>query len=146
MSSIADSAPIDVLLVEDRPEDVELTLHALQRAKIRNRVHVAQDGAQALDFLYKRGAHAQAPTPDVILLDLNLPKIDGRQVLEEIKGDERLSRIPVIIVTSSEAEADVAKSYQLHANAYVTKPIDPAAFLRAVNAIGRFWLEIVRLP
>jgi CheY-like chemotaxis protein len=146
MSSTAAAAPIDVLLVEDRPEDVELTLRALERAKIRNRVHVARDGAQALDFLHRRGAHAQAPTPDLILLDLNLPRIDGRQVLEEIKGDERLSRIPVIVVTSSQAEEDVAKSYQLHANAYVMKPIDPAVFLRAVNAIGRFWLEIVRLP
>lgn len=139
-------APIDVLLVEDNRDDVELTLHALQAAKIRNRVRVARDGADALDFLHRRGEHQGAPTPDLILLDLNLPKVDGRQVLEAIKGDERLSRIPVIVVTSSQAEEDIARSYQLHANAYVTKPIDPAAFLRAVNAIGRFWLEIVRLP
>jgi two-component system response regulator len=141
-----DAAPIDVLLVEDSREDIELTLHALQAAKIRNRVHVARDGAEALEFLFRRGEHQNAPTPDLILLDLNLPKVDGREILEEIKRDARLGRIPVIVVTSSQAEEDVARSYRLHANAYVTKPIDPAVFLRAVNAIGRFWLEIVRLP
>jgi len=141
-----DAAPIDVLLVEDSREDVELTLHALQAAKIHNRVHVARDGAEALDFLFRRGAYHDAPTPDLILLDLNLPKVDGREILEEIKRDDRLGRIPVIVVTSSQAEEDIARSYRLHANAYVTKPIDPAVFLRAVNAIGRFWLEIVRLP
>jgi two-component system response regulator len=146
MSRPPDAAPIDVLLVEDNRDDVELTLHALQAAKIRNRVHVARDGAEALDFLFRRGEHHHAPTPDLILLDLNLPKVDGREILEEIKRDERLGRIPVVIVTSSQAEEDVARSYRLHANAYVTKPIDPAVFLRAVNAIGRFWLEIVRLP
>jgi CheY-like chemotaxis protein len=141
-----DAAPIDVLLVEDNRDDVELTLHALRAAKIRNRVHVARDGAEALDFLFRRGEYQNVPTPDLILLDLNLPKVDGREILEEIKRDERLGRIPVIVVTSSQAEEDVARSYRLHANAYVTKPIDPAVFLRAVNAIGRFWLEIVRLP
>jgi two-component system response regulator len=146
MSRPPDAAPIDVLLVEDNRDDVELTLHALQAAKIRNRVHVARDGAEALDFLFRRGEHHNAPTPDLILLDLSLPKVDGREILEEIKRDERLGRIPVVIVTSSQAEEDVARSYRLHANAYVTKPIDPAVFLRAVNAIGRFWLEIVRLP
>ncbi len=146
MTSAAQGAPIDVLLVEDSREDVELTLHALQAAKIRNRVQVARDGAEALDVLYRRGAYHDAPTPDLILLDLNLPKVDGREILEQIKRDERLGRIPVIVVTSSQAEEDVARSYRLHANAYVTKPIDPAVFLRAVNAIGRFWLEIVRLP
>lgn len=146
MNRPPDAAPIDVLLVEDNRDDVELTLHALRAAKIRNRVHVARDGAEALDFLFRRGAHQNAPTPDLILLDLNLPKVDGREILEEIKRDQRLGRIPVIVVTSSQAEEDVARSYRLHANAYVTKPIDPAVFLRAVNAIGRFWLEIVRLP
>jgi len=146
MSRPPDAAPIDVLLVEDNQDDVELTLHALQAAKIRNRVHVARDGAEALDFLFRRGEYQNVPTPDLILLDLNLPKVDGREILEEIKRDERLGRIPVIVVTSSQAEEDVARSYRLHANAYVTKPIDPAVFLRAVNAIGRFWLEIVRLP
>jgi two-component system response regulator len=135
-----------VLLVEDSRDDAELTLHAFQAAKIHNRVHLARDGAEALDFLFRRGEYQNAPTPDLILLDLNLPKLDGREVLEEIKRDERLGRIPVIVVTSSQAEEDVARSYRLHANAYVTKPIDPVVFLRAVNAIGRFWLEIVRLP
>ena len=145
MSDAAPRAPIHVLLVEDSRDDVELTLHALQAAKIHNRVHVARDGAEALDFLFRRGAFGDAPVPDLILLDLNLPKVDGREVLEQLKRDERLGRIPVIVVTSSQAEEDIAKSYQLRANAYVTKPIDPAVFLRAVNAIGRFWLEIVRL-
>ncbi len=146
MSQSPEAAPIDVLLVEDSREDAELTLHALKAAKIRNRVHVTRDGAEALDFLFRRGGFEDAPTPDLILLDLKLPKIDGHEVLEGIKRDEHLSRIPVIVVTSSQAEEDVAKSYRLRANAYVTKPIDPAAFLRAVNAIGRFWLEIVRRP
>jgi CheY-like chemotaxis protein len=137
--SHASRAPIEVLLVEDDVNDVELTLHALQSAKLRNRVHVARDGAAALDFLRQH-------KPDLILLDLNLPKVDGREVLERIKADERLRHIPVIVVTSSEAEEDIARSYRVNANAYVTKPIDPAVFLRAVNAIGAFWLEIVRLP
>ena len=139
MSRPPHTAPIDVLLVEDDGNDVELTLHALQGAKLRNVVHVARDGAEALEFL-------QSHVPDLILLDLNLPKLDGREVLERIKRDERLRPIPVIVVTSSSAEEDVAKTYRLNANAYVTKPIDPAVFLKAVNAIGRFWLEIVKLP
>jgi len=139
MSRPPHTAPIEVLLVEDDPNDVELTLHALQGAKLRNVVHVARDGAEALEFL-------QAHVPDLILLDLNLPKLDGREVLERIKRDERLRPIAVIVVTSSSAEEDVAKTYRLNANAYVTKPIDPAVFLKAVNAIGRFWLEIVKLP
>lgn len=139
MSGLPHTAPIEVLLVEDNASDVELTVRALQRAKLRNRVHVARDGAEALEFL-------QGHVPDLILLDLNLPKVDGREVLERVKQDQRLQHIPVIIVTSSQAEEDIAKSYRLNANAYVTKPIDPAAFLKAVNAIGQFWLEIVKLP
>lgn len=133
------ASPIEVLLVEDSPADVELTVHALQRAKLRNRVQVARDGAEALEYL-------EHHVPDLILLDLNLPKVDGREVLERVKADDRLQHIPVIVVTGSQAEEDVAKSYRLNANAYVTKPIDPAVFLKAVNAIGQFWLEIVRLP
>jgi chemotaxis family two-component system response regulator Rcp1 len=139
MTHASGTAPIEVLLVEDDANDVELTLHALQGAKLRNVVHVARDGAAALDFL-------QRQLPDLILLDLNLPKVDGRKVLEHVKSDERLRRIPVIIVSSSQAEEDVAKAYRFSANAYVMKPIDPALFLKAVNAIGKFWLEIVRLP
>jgi CheY-like chemotaxis protein len=139
MSPPSRTAPIEVLLIEDDANDVELTLHALQGAKLRNRVHVARDGAAALEFL-------QAHIPDLILLDLNLPKVDGREVLERIKADERLRQIPVIVVTSSALEEDIARSYRVNANAYVMKPIDPAVFLKAVNAIGAFWLEIVRLP
>jgi two-component system, chemotaxis family, response regulator Rcp1 len=139
MSPPSRTAPIEVLLVEDDVNDVELTMRALKGAKLRNRVHVARDGAEALDFL-------QQHRPDLILLDLNLPKVDGREVLEQVKADERLRHIPVIVVTSSRAEEDIARSYHVHANAYVTKPIDPAVFLKAVNAIGAFWLEIVRLP
>lgn len=139
MSGPADTAPIDVLLVEDNAADVELTVRALQRAKLRNRVRVARDGAEALEFL-------QGHVPDLILLDLNLPKVDGRDVLERVKQDQRLQHIPVIVVTSSQAEEDIARSYRLNANAYVTKPINPAAFLKAVNAVGQFWLEIVKLP
>ncbi len=139
MSRPPHTAPIEVLLVEDDPNDVELTLRALQRAKLHNRVHVARDGAEAWEFLERQ-------VPDLILLDLNLPKLDGREVLDRIKRDERLRLVPVIIVTSSAAEEDVAKSYRLNANAYVMKPIDPAVFLKAVNAIGAFWLEIVKLP
>jgi len=139
MSPSSRTSPIEVLLVEDDVNDVELTLHALQSAKLRNRVHVARDGAAALDFLRQH-------KPDLILLDLNLPKVDGREVLERIKTDERLHHIPVIVVTSSQTEEDIARSYRVNANAYVTKPIDPAVFLKAVNAIGAFWLEIVRLP
>ena len=138
MSRPPHTAPIDVLLVEDDANDVEMTLRALRGAKLRNDVHVVRDGAEALDFL-------QREVPDLILLDLNLPKIDGREVLARIKSDERLRNIPVIVVTGSATEEDVAGSYSRNANAYVKKPIDPAAFLKAVNAIGAFWLEIVRL-
>ncbi len=139
MSRDPRTTPIDVLLIEDDANDVELTLHALGGAKLRNHVHIARDGAEALD-------HLQRHVPDLILLDLNLPKVNGREVLERIKNDERLRHIPVVVVTSSQAEEDVAKSYRLNANAYVMKPIDPAVFLKAVNAIGAFWLEIVKLP
>lgn len=133
------SAPIEVLLVEDDPNDAELTIRALQGAKLRNRVQVARDGVEALDFLARQ-------VPDLILFDLNLPKADGREVLAHVKGDDRLRRVPVIVVTSSQAEEDVAKASRLSANAYITKPIDPALFLKTVNAIGQFWLEIVKLP
>jgi CheY-like chemotaxis protein len=146
MSPTPRSAPIEVLLVEDSREDAELTVRALRQAKIRNHVHVATDGAEALDYLHRRGPHVGAPTPDLILLDLNLPKVDGRAVLEEIKRDEQLQHIPLVVVTGSQADDDVRRSYQLHANAYVTKPINPVELLAAVNAIGQFWLEIVKLP
>ena len=138
--------PIDVLLVEDNPADAELTVRALTRAKIRNRVHVMRDGTEALAFLQRRDGYASAPAPDLILLDLTLPGLDGHAVLAAVKRDERLRTIPVVVMTASRAEDDVVRSYRLEANAYVTKPVDPAEFLAVVNAIGLFWLEIVRLP
>jgi two-component system response regulator len=135
-----------VLLIEDNPHDARLTAQALQEAKVHNRVQVVADGQEALDYLHRRGPHAEARMPDLILLDLNLPKSDGQAVLEEIKRDERLQHIPVVSLTGSKAEGDVARSYRLHANAYVTKPFDAVAFLQAVTAVERFWLEIVKLP
>ena len=138
--------PVEILYVEDNPADVVLTIEGLRAAKVRSNLHVATDGFEALAFLRREGAHADAPRPDLILLDLNLPRKDGRQVLKEIKGDPDLARIPVIIVTSSQAEEDVVRSYNLHANAYVTKPLGLDAFLKVVRAIEGFWLSIVTLP
>ena len=138
--------PIDILLVEDSPADVRLTREALKEAKVVNMLHVAQDGIEALDFLRKQGEYAGTPTPDLILLDLNLPKKDGREVLAEIKRDENLKRIPVVVLTTSRAEEDVVRSYNLHANAYVTKPVDLKQFLEVIRAIEAFWLAVVTLP
>lgn len=138
--------PIEILLVEDDPGDELMTREAFQDNKIRNSLHVARDGEEALDFLYRRGAHAGAPRPDLILLDLNLPKYDGRQVLEQIKQDPVLSLIPVVVLTTSSAEEDILRSYKLHANAYVTKPVDLDQFMAAVRQIDEFFLTVVRLP
>nr|WP_202453822.1 response regulator [Streptomyces sp. SID4913] len=138
--------PIEILLVEDDPGDELMTREAFQDNKIRNTLHVARDGEEALDFLYRRGAHAEAPRPDLILLDLNLPKYDGRQVLEQIKQDPVLSLIPVVVLTTSSAEEDILRSYKLHANAYVTKPVDLDQFMAAVRQIDEFFLTVVRLP
>ena len=138
--------PIEILLVEDNPGDVDLTKEALQDAKVRNRLHVVDDGAKAVDFLYKRGEYADAPRPDLILLDLNLPKKDGRQVLEEIKADPQLAGIPVVILTTSQADEDILRAYQLHANCYITKPVDFKQFMHVVKAIEEFWLTVVKLP
>ena len=146
MSTPTALQPIRVLLVEDNPDDATLTIRALERAKLRNRVHLVGTGLEALAFLRREGQFLDAPRPDLILLDLNLPGMDGREVLATIKADDRLRHIPIVIVTASRSEEDVARSYGLHANAYVTKPIDPKAFLEAVNAIGQFWLQVVRLP
>lgn len=143
MSPRSASAPIEVLLVEDNRDDADLTIRTLQTAKIHNRVSLATDGEHALEFL--RGA-AGVPLPDLILLDLDLPKRDGLALLEEIKHDERLRHIPVIVVSGSTSVDDVVQSYRMHANAFVRKPVDAGAFLEVVNSIGRFWLEIVRLP
>ena len=138
--------PIEILLVEDNPGDVDLTREALQDAKVRNRLHVVDDGEEALDFLYKRGEYADVPRPDIILLDLNLPKKDGRQVLEEIKADPQLADIPVVILTTSQADEDILRSYQLHANCYITKPVDFKQFMHVVKSIEEFWLTVVKLP
>lgn len=135
---------VDILLVEDNPADVALTEEALQESKLANRLMVAEDGEQALAILRRKGTHAQAPRPDLILLDLNLPGMDGREVLAEIKGDQALRRIPVVILTTSKAEEDVFRSYDLHANCYITKPIDLQQFVKVVKVVDEFWLTIVR--
>lgn len=138
--------PIEVLLVEDDPGDELMTREAFEDNKIRNTLHVVRDGQEALDFLYRRGEYAGAPRPDLVLLDLNLPKYDGRQVLEQIKGDPELSLIPVVVLTTSSAEEDILRSYKLHANAYVTKPVDLDQFIAAVRQIDEFFVTVVRLP
>ena len=140
------ASPIDVLLVEDDPGDELMTREAFEDNKIGNTLHVVRDGEEALDFLYRRGEHTEAPQPDLILLDLNLPKYDGRQVLEKIKSDPELSHIPVVVLTNSAAEEDILRSYRLHANAYVTKPVDLDQFIAAVRQIDDFFVQVVRLP
>ena len=138
--------PVEILLVEDNPADVRLTQEELKEGKVFNNLHWAKDGVEALEFLRREGKHAGAPRPDIILLDLNLPKKDGREVLHEIKNDEKLKRIPVVILTTSKAEEDVLKSYNLHANCYVTKPVDLEQFIVVVKSIDMFWLTVVTLP
>jgi CheY-like chemotaxis protein len=137
---------IDVLLVEDDPGDVLMTREAFEDNKVANRLQVVSDGVSALAFLRKEGEHADAPTPDLVLLDLNLPRMDGREVLEAMKGDDALRSIPVVVLTTSEAEEDVVRSYSLHANAYVTKPVDFDRFIEVVRQIDEFFVEVVRLP
>jgi two-component system, chemotaxis family, response regulator Rcp1 len=141
-----DAAPIEVLLVEDSPGDVRLTREAFKDAKVHINLHVASDGAKAMAFLKREGEYAKAPRPDLILLDLNLPKKDGREVLGEIKEDSSLKTIPVVILTTSSSEADILRSYQLHANCYITKPVGLEGFLTVVRSIDSFWLSVVRLP
>jgi chemotaxis family two-component system response regulator Rcp1 len=138
--------PIELLLVEDNPGDVRLTQEALREGKVRNHLNVVADGVEALAFLRREGQYANAPQPDLILLDLNLPKKSGREVLAEIKEDPALKRIPVVILTVSKAEEDVLKSYNLHANCYITKPVDLDQFLEVVKSIEDFWLTVVVLP
>jgi CheY-like chemotaxis protein len=138
--------PIQILLVEDNPGDVRLTIEAFKDGKVFHTMHVATDGVEALAFLRHEGQYVQAPRPDIILLDLNLPRKDGREVLQEIKGDDNLKRIPVVILTTSAAEQDILESYNLHANCYITKPVDLDQFLKVVHWVEDFWLTIVRLP
>lgn len=137
---------VEFLLAEDNPGDVRLTKEALRESKIRNNLNVVPDGVEAMAFLRRQGKYAGAPTPDVVLLDLNLPKKDGREVLAEIKSDPALKRIPVVIITSSEAEQDILRTYDLHANCYVTKPVDLDQFIKVIQSIESFWLTIVKLP
>ena len=140
------SRPIDVLLIEDDPGDELITREAFEHNKLNNTLHVVHDGQEGLDYLYRRGEFANAPRPDLILLDLNLPKYDGRQLLEQVKSDPDLARIPVVVLTTSSAEEDILRSYQLHANAYVTKPVDLDQFINAVRQIDEFFIQVVRLP
>ncbi len=137
---------VEFLLAEDNPGDVRLTQEALRESKIRNNLNVVPDGMEAMEFLRRQGKYADAPAPDVVLLDLNLPKKDGREVLAEIKSDPKLKRIPVVIITSSEAEQDILRTYDLHANCYVTKPVDLDQFIKVIQSIESFWLTIVKLP
>jgi len=138
--------PVDILLVEDSPTDVLLAQEALGHAKVLNKLHVVSDGVEALDFLRQRGEFAGAVRPDLILLDLNMPRKDGREVLEEIKADEDLKRIPVVVLTTSKAEEDILRAYGLHANCYVSKPVDFEQFAFVVRAIESFWFSVVSLP
>jgi CheY-like chemotaxis protein len=146
MNLVAQSKPIEILLVEDNPGDVRLTREALRENKVNNSLYVAIDGVDALAFLRREGVYADAPHPDLILLDLNLPKYDGRQLLEQIKSDADLCHIPVVVLTTSSAEEDILRSYKLHANAYVTKPVDLDQFMSAVRQIDDFFVQVVRLP
>ena len=142
----ADMRPIEILLVEDSPSDAEFTAEALKEAKVRNHLSLVEDGVQAMEFLRRQGRYTKAPRPDLIMLDLNLPRKDGREVLAELKADENLKLIPVVVLTTSRAEEDVLRAYQLHANCYITKPVDFQQFLNVVRAIESFWLYVVTLP
>jgi CheY-like chemotaxis protein len=138
--------PIEILLVEDNPGDARLTREALSMSKIHNNLHHARDGEEAMRFLRREGAFADVPKPDLILLDLNLPKRDGREVLDDIKRDPLLMHVPVVILTSSQAEEDILKAYRLHANCFITKPVDLEQFIKVVSSIEQFWFTIVKLP
>ena len=142
----SESKPIEILLVEDNSGDARLAREALRDAKVRNNLTWISDGAEALAFLRREGKYAAAPRPDLILLDLNLPRKDGREVLTEIKGDDKFKRIPVVVLTTSQAEEDVLRAYHLNANCYITKPVDLDQFLKVVKTIEDFWLTIVKLP
>ena len=143
---MSEARPVEVLLVEDNPGDVRLTREALRDGKVSNHLSVVTDGVEALKFLRRQEPYADAPRPDVVLLDLNLPKKDGREVLREIKGDPALRTIPVVILTSSEAERDISGAYALQANCYITKPVDLDQFITVVKSIEDFWFSVVKLP
>jgi len=140
------NGPIEILLVEDNPGDVRLTKEALKEGKVYSNLHTVKDGVEAMEFLRRQGKYKDVPRPDIILLDLNLPRKDGREVLEEIKSDNELKRIPVVVLTTSKAEEDVLRTYNLHANCYVTKPVDLEKFMVVVKSIDVFWLTVVTLP
>lgn len=146
MNSDGMGHPIEILLVEDSPGDVRLTQEILMDSKVHNHLNIVEDGVQALAFLRKEAPYTHTPFPDLILLDLNLPRKDGREVLEIIKEDEKLKRIPVVILTTSQAEEDVMRAYDLHANCYITKPLDLDQFIKVIKSIKDFWLTIVKLP
>ncbi len=146
MTQFEGERQIEVLLVEDDPGDVMMTREAFQDYKLQNQLHVVSDGAEAMEFLRQEGEYAGRPRPDLVLLDLNLPRMDGRQVLEAIKSDSELASIPVVVLTTSENEDDVLRSYSLHANAYVTKPVDFARFIEVIRQIDDFFVTVVRLP
>ena len=138
--------PIEILLVEDNPGDAELVLDFLEQSKVRNTIHWVKSGDEAMGLLHNLGQHADKPMPDLILLDLNLPGKDGREVLSEVKADQKLKHIPIVVLTSSKAEADIAGSYNLNANAFITKPVNLEQFVKVVRSIDDFWLSVVKLP
>ncbi len=146
MANQATATQIEILLVEDNEGDIGLVEEVFQEAKIRNNLYVAEDGEEAMLFLRREGEFSDSPRPDIILLDLNLPKKDGREVLKEIKEDDSLKRIPVVVLTTSKAEEDILKSYDLHANSYISKPVDFDQFIRVIKSIEDFWLDVVKLP
>jgi chemotaxis family two-component system response regulator Rcp1 len=138
--------PIEILLVEDNPADVRLTVESLKEGKVCNILHVVEDGEEAISFLQKKGKYADKPRPDLIILDLNLPKKSGHEVLAEIKGDDKLRRIPVVVLSASKAEEDIHRSYGLHANCYITKPVDLDQFIHVIKTVNSFWFSVVKLP
>ena len=146
MSHTPSGRPVEILLVEDNPGDVRLTIEALKEGKVSNNLYVARDGIEALDALTRQGQFADTPRPDLILLDLNLPRMDGRELLARIKADSEFRQIPVVILTTSKAEEDIARTYDLHANCYITKPVDLDQFITVVKYVEDFWFTIVRLP
>ena len=143
---VNENRPVEILLVEDNPGDERLTREALKEGKVYSNLHTVKDGVEAMEFLRREGKFKDAPRPDIILLDLNLPRKDGREVLQEVKTDEDLKRIPVVVLTTSKAEEDVLRTYNLHANCYVTKPVDLEKFMVVVKTIDSFWLTVVTLP